>query len=231
MVNRMLELLKRITIYVGNLGSGKTEIAANTALALMRSGKNARLVDLDIINPYFRTRLIRQQLEDRGLQVICPRGKFSFADLPALSPGVKGVIENREITGVFDVGGDDVGAVALGQYRTMLEGQDFQMLFVINNCRPFTRDPEGIIKYLGSIQEASGIKASGLVNNANLGADTGLETVLAGYQSVSRVSGMTGLPVYFTAVRRELEEEARRALGPEAGILPLEKFMKTPWEQ
>lgn len=227
----LLDRLNRITIYVGNLGSGKTEVAVNTALALMRAGKRTTLVDLDIINPYFRTRLVRQQLEDMGLQVVSPTGRFAFADLPALSPAVKGVIENPEATGVFDVGGDDVGAVALGQYRDMLQGREFKMLFVINTCRPFTRNPEGIIKYVRSIEEASGIKASGLVNNANLGRETGLETVLGGFAAVSRVSEMLGIPVCFTAVKRELEEEAGCALGEKSGILPLDKFMKTPWEQ
>jgi hypothetical protein len=226
----LLDRLNRITIYVGNLGSGKTEVAVNTALALMRSGKRTALVDLDIINPYFRTRLVRQQLEDMGLRVVSPTGRFSFADLPALSPAVKGVIENPEATGVFDVGGDDVGAVALGQYRDMLQGREIKMLFVINTCRPFTRDPEGIIKYVRGIEKASGIKACGLVNNANLGRETGVDTVVSGFAVVSRVSEMLGLPVFFTAVKRDLQEEARLALGERSAILPLDKFMLTPWE-
>ncbi|MHB8918717.1 MAG: hypothetical protein ACYC4H_11885, partial [Desulfocucumaceae bacterium] len=141
-----------------------------------------------------------------------------------------GVLLNHEITGVFDVGGDDVGAVALGQYREMLDGQDYQMLFVINTCRPFTRTPEGIIKYIKSIQDACGIMVSGLVNNANLGSETGLDTVLEGFSMVSGVAKTLGLPVSFTAVRRGLLDDARRVLGEEADILPLEKFMKTPWE-
>ena len=226
----MVNKLKRLTIYTGNLGSGKTEVAVNTALSLMRLGKRAVLVDLDIINPYFRTRMVRGQLEEMGLEVVSPQGRFSHADLPNVSPAIKGVFLNREFTGVFDVGGDDVGAVALGQYRELLDGQDYQMLFVINTCRPFTRSPEGIIKYIKSIQDACGIMVSGLVNNANLGSETGLDTVLEGFSMVSGVAKTLGLPVSFTAVRRGLLDEARRALGEEADILPLEKFMKTPWE-
>lgn len=226
----MFDKLKRITIFTGNLGSGKTEVAVNLALNLMRRGKRTVLVDMDIINPYFRTRLVRNQLENLGLEVVSPTGKFTFADLPAISPAVKGVIVNGEITGVFDVGGDDVGAVALGQYRDLLEGREFRMLFVINTCRPFTRDPDGVIKYINSIQDASGIRADGLVNNANLGGETGLDTVLNGFEVVSGVADMLGLPVVFTAVKRELEEAAREALYGKSDILPLEKFMKTPWE-
>ncbi len=226
----MFDRLKRITIYVGNLGSGKTEVAVNTALGLLKLGKETALVDLDIINPYFRARLVRKQLEDMGLKVVSPAGRLSFADLPAVSPAVKGVVENVEMTGVFDVGGDDVGAVALGQYRELLEGRDFQMIFVINTCRPFTRDPEGIIRYLDGIQEASGIRAHGLVNNANLGGETDLDTVLNGFSVVSRVAARIGLPLVFTAVKRDLAEEVRLALGGEAGVLPLDKFMKAPWD-
>ncbi|MCL6611008.1 MAG: hypothetical protein K6T66_05640 [Peptococcaceae bacterium] len=230
MAGKLFDRLKRITIFTGSLGSGKTEVAVNTALGLMRLGKKAALVDLDIINPYFRTRLVRKQLEEMGLRVVSPEGRFSFADLPALSPAVKGVIENGEITGVFDVGGDDAGAVALGRYRDILQDREFGMLFVINACRPYTREPEGIIRNIDSIQEASGIKVSGLVNNTNLGGETGLDTVLDGFSTVSRVSEMTGLPVCFTAVKRDLEEKALKALGGKTDVLALDKFMKTPWE-
>lgn len=227
----MMDRLKRITIYTGNLGSGKTEVAVNTALGLMRQGYITSLVDLDIINPYFRSRLVKKQLEDLGLHVITPEGNMSFADLPALSPAVKGVIQDQEKTGVFDVGGDDVGAVALGRYKDWLQGQDYQMLLVINTCRPFTRKPEGIIKYLHSIQDASGMKVSGLVNNANLSEETTLSTVLDGLKVVSKTSEMLSLPVFFTAVKKDLAEEVKNALGRKSKILVLEKFMKTPWEQ
>ncbi|MFZ5633252.1 MAG: hypothetical protein ACOY40_10440 [Bacillota bacterium] len=225
----MLDSLKRLTIFTGSLGSGKTEVAVNLALNLMRRGKRTALADLDIINPYFRTRLVRRQLEEMGLKVVSPEGRFSFADLPALSPAIKGVIEDREVTGVFDVGGDDVGAVALGQFREMLPDSECQMLFVINTCRPFTRDPEGIIKYINDIQGASGLKVAGLVNNANLGRETGLDTVLGGFETVSGVARITGLPVAFTAVKRDLEDQVRRALGEGAGIMPIDFFMKPPW--
>ncbi|MFZ5647785.1 MAG: hypothetical protein ACOY30_09235 [Bacillota bacterium] len=225
----MTNRLKRITMFTGNLGSGKTEIAINLALKLMGSGKKTALVDLDIINPYFRTRLVIKKLEDMGLKVIAPGGNLVFADLPALSPAVKGVIENTDIHGVFDIGGDDVGAAALGRYRDMLLENDFLMLFVVNTCRPFTRNPEGIIKYLNSIQSASGLKVGGLVSNANIGGETVLDTVLDGFETVSGTAGMLGLPVYFVTVKKDLEDKARAALKGRAEVVGIERFMTPPW--
>lgn len=199
------------------------------ALKMMRGGKKTALVDLDIINPYFRTRLVIKSLEEMGLNVIAPGGNMVFADLPALSPAVKGVIENTGIHGVFDIGGDDVGATALGRYRDILLENDFLMLFVVNTCRPFTRRPEGIIKYLESIQSASGLKAGGLVSNANIGGETGLDTVLEGYETVARTAEMLGLPVYFVTVKSELEDSAREALGDTVSVFAIERFMSPPW--
>lgn len=225
----MLDNLQRLTVFTGNLGSGKTEISVNVALNLLRSGKSTVLVDLDIINPYFRTRLVREQLEERGLRIVAPEARLTFADMPTVSPAIRGVVEDREVYGVFDVGGDDVGAIALGQYREVLSGNECRMLFVINSCRPFTGNPDGIIKYIRNIQKSSGMNVSGLVNNANLGRETDLDIVLAGFETVARVSRMLDLPVVFTAVRRELAGEAREALGAGTEVLPMDFFMKPPW--
>jgi hypothetical protein len=228
-VRHMLNKLKRITILTGHLGSGKTELAINLGLSLMRMGKKAVLVDLDIINPYFRTRLVRKQLEEMGLKVVSPGGDLHFADLPAVSPAVRGVIEDLNLTGVFDVGGDDIGAVVLGQYRDVLVAREFRVLFVVNTCRPLTRSPENIIKYINSIREASGMKVSGLVNNANLGGKTDLETVMRGHEMVSKVAESVNLPISFTAVKRDLAADARHVLRSKADILPVDLFMRPPW--
>ncbi|MHB8155969.1 MAG: nucleotide-binding protein [Desulfocucumaceae bacterium] len=222
--------LKRITLLTGNLGSGKTEIAINLALNLLKQEKKTILVDLDIINPYFRSRLVKGSLENMGLRVIAPEGNMIYADLPAVSPAIKGVIEDVSVNGVFDVGGDDVGAKALGRYRDLLTAENCNMLFVVNTCRPFTRDPDGIIKYITSIQAASGIKVKGLVSNPNLGRETAIETVLEGFRVVAEVSELTGLPIKLTAVRRDLEKKAREVLDQRIPLLTIDYYMKTPWE-
>lgn len=223
--------LKRISIITGNLGSGKTEIAINLALHMAHQGKKTFLVDLDIINPYFRTRLVRNKLEEMGLKVITPLGDLAFADLPALSPAIKGVIENRQCTGIFDVGGDDVGAVALGRYSDLLTPEDFLMIFVVNTCRPFTGDARGIIKYLRSIERASGLKAGGLVCNTNLGLETVPEAVWEGYRTVAAVSDQTGIPLLFTVVKSDLYSKVKELLRGESEIFPIDTYMEPPWKR
>lgn len=223
--------LKRISIITGNLGSGKTEIAINLALRMAHQDKKTFLVDLDIINPYFRTRLVRNKLEEMGLKVITPLGDLSFADLPALSPAIKGVIENRQCTVVFDVGGDDVGAVALGRYSDLLTPEDFLMIFVVNTCRPFTGDAGGIIKYLRSIERASGLKAGGLVCNTNLGPETVPDNVLEGYGTVAEVSDQTGIPLLFTVVKSDLYSKVKELFRGKSEIFPIDTYMEPPWQR
>ncbi len=230
MVAILQNQFKRLIIYAGNLGSGKTEISVNTAVALRALEKKTAIVDMDIINPYFRTRLVREQLEKMDIAVISPESRFTFADQPAVSPAVRGVILNSDTFGVFDVGGDDIGAFALAQHRDQFNIGNTEMLFVVNCCRPFTADSKGIIKYLESIETASGFKVTGLVNNTNLGNLTTAEVVLSGYQTVMEVSEFLGLKVRFTAVIRDLSVTVGNLLGKDAEILPIDKYMKAPWE-
>lgn len=224
-----VEDLRRLTIFTGNLGSGKTELALNFSLHLKKRGLPVSVVDLDVVNPYFRTRLKRAELENKGVAVICPQGEWSAADLPALSPAVRGVLEDERRYGVFDVGGDDVGATVLGRFKPYFSGGDYHLWFVVNACRPFTRDVRGIVTVLRSIEKASRLTITGLVSNTNLGRDTDLETVLEGHRVVVEAARRLSLPVALAGARRELAGELQHKLDGEIPVLSLELYMQPPW--
>ncbi len=222
--------LKRITIFTGHLGSGKTELAINFALSLKERGLPTSVIDVDVVNPYFRTRLVREKLEQLGLTVICPRGEWMRADIPALPPAIRGVLEDPGRYGVFDVGGDEVGATVLGRFKPLLPAGDYHLWLVVNACRPFTRDKEGIISMLEGIEKACRLQVTGLVSNTNLGAVTDEETILTGHRVVQEAASALNLPVVMVAARRELVEQLRPHLPRELPVLPLNLFMQAPWQ-
>ncbi|WP_347487543.1 hypothetical protein ABDB91_10305 [Desulfoscipio sp. XC116] len=224
----MLSDVKRITLFTGNLGSGKTELAINFALWLKKQYARVGIVDLDIINPYFRTRIMREELEKIGLRVICPPGELAGADVPALPSSILGVLEDERGQGVFDVGGDEIGATALGRFKPYLPDGSYNMFFVANACRPFTRTAEGIIEMLRSVEKASRLQVSALVSNTNLGSDTEPDTIQAGHAIIEDAARQLGLPVTFLAVHSPLAREMTVRM-PDTPIFPIEKNMMPPW--
>ncbi|MBO8127703.1 MAG: hypothetical protein H0Z39_00670 [Peptococcaceae bacterium] len=221
--------LKRLNIIVGALGSGKTELAINLALYLA-ARKPTAIVDLDIINPYYRTRYTKDKLEKMGLEVICPPHGIMQADIPALPASILGVITGEDRYGVFDVGGDDIGATVLGRFKTFLPSGQYAVFFIINTCRPAMGTPENIITMLNGIERASRVKVTYLVNNTNLGSATDVATVASGYQVVAEVSRQTGIPVAFTAAHEELQEEVA-GLDLGTPVFLLHRFMRPPWDE
>lgn len=222
--------IKPVTIFTANLGSGKTEISINFSRMIQQRGEKVSLVDLDIINPYFRTRLAKDNLASQGLDVICPPGQLVNADVPALTPAIRGALQTNEGYCVCDVGGDDVGAIALGMYKPYLQERKFDLYFVVNTCRPFTKDFDGVVKMMQGIEANSRLKVTGLVSNTNLGRHTDVQVMAEGYGKVSEIAKQLGLPVAFMASPQPLVAEVAVML-PGVPILPLEFYMKTPWEE
>ncbi|MCF8009713.1 MAG: hypothetical protein K9L17_00635 [Clostridiales bacterium] len=224
----MTEFAPRINIFCGNLGSGKTEIAINYAVSLYEKGKQVGLVDIDVVNPYFRSRIVRDNMKQRGIDVICPAGELAAADVPALPPSIFKVLQNPEITGVFDVGGDDIGAVVLGRFKPYFQEGLYNLYFVVNTSRPFTGDVNGIINYLKSIEEASRLKVTAFVNNSNLGFQTDIDTVLEGQEKLKEAAAKTGIPLAFTASLKHLVPSLESKL--DVPVFPLEIYMVPPWQ-
>ena len=199
---------KHITLLCGHYGSGKTNVAVNMAFDLKSRYENTAIADLDIVNPYFRTRDSEKELEDAGIRVICSKYAGTNLDAPALPPEMYSITENREMKTIIDVGGDDRGALALGRLSAAIVAEsDYEMLMVINCHRPLTRDAESTLEVMREIEAACRIPFTGLVNNSNIGRETTAETILASTAYAEDVSRATGLPVVFTSVREDLEKE------------------------
>ena len=216
----------RLTILVGHYGSGKTELAVNLAFQLADAGKRAALADLDIVNPYFRSRERQAQLEARGIQLIATSEACINADIPALPPTLNALIQTRERYGILDIGGDGAGARVLARYRKPLAGEDVQMLMVVNRRRPQTCRAGQVAAYLTEIEQVTGLRVTGLVNNTHLCGETGLEDILAGAQLVREVSRQTGVPVAGHMIRRDLAGQ----LCLDEPVIPVDIYMKKPWE-
>jgi len=196
---------KRISIVTGHYGSGKTNIAVNMALSLAAGGqRSVTVVDLDIVNPYFRTADCRPRLEKAGIRVIAPVYANTNLDSPVLPPEIGGVFREDGGFCVIDVGGDDAGAVALGQFASRAEAVGYDMFYVINGKRYLTREPSQTAELLREIEQSSRLRATGLINNTNLGEETSLSLVESSLPYAEAVSALTGLPLAFTCADRRL---------------------------
>ncbi len=206
---------KRISIVTGHYGSGKTNIAVNMALSLAAEGKKpVTVVDLDIVNPYFRTADCRSRLEQAGIRVIAPVYANTNLDSPVLPPEIGGIFREDGGFCVIDVGGDDAGAVALGQFASRVEAAGYDMFYVISEKRYLTREPSQAAALLREIEQSSRLRATGLINNTHLGGETSLALVEASIPYAEAVSRLTGLPLAFTCADRRLLPEGESPYMP-----------------
>lgn len=219
----------RIRIFTGHFGSGKTEIAINYAIKLKDEGKKVCIADLDIVNPYFCTRDEKEYLESLGIKVIATPKEMSNAELGTIPLDTLVVFNDKSYDVVLDVGGDDQGAVALGQYKRYFDMEDYDMYFVVNTSRPFTNDVEGIIEYIKDIELASRLKVKYLINNSNLSFETSKHHILSGQGIVEKVSQMTNIPIRYTTVREDLIDDEIKDIKNE--VLPIKTFMLPPWRK
>ena len=200
--------MKRITLFAGHYGSGKTNIAVNYALWLKAQGKDVIIADLDIVNPYFRTKDSADELEKAGIELISPQFANSNVDLPALPAETYKIIQNKQNYAVLDIGGDDRGAYALGRYApSILEENDYEMVFVANFFRPLTRTPEEAFEVMKEIEEAGKIKFTAIANNSNVGVLTTAEDVLATDEKAKALSELCGLPLIMTTADKKVAED------------------------
>lgn len=199
---------KRITLFAGHYGSGKTNIAVNYAMLLADEGKKVSIADLDIVNPYFRTKDSEKELLARGIELISPRYANSNVDLPALPPESYRPVQDRSVFGVLDIGGDDRGAYALGRFAdAILAENDYRMALVVNCYRPLTATVEDAVEIMHEIEAAAGLCFTCIVNNSNLGGETTPETVLSSLGYIERLSEATGLPLWMHTAEARVARE------------------------
>lgn len=222
---------KRVMAIVGGFGSGKTEVAVNFVKYLASIEKTPpTIVDLDLVNPYFRSREAIAEMEELGVKVIVPRGGHYYADLPILLPEVRGAIEEGESRVVLDVGGDAQGTRALGSMADSFDPDDYDMWMVLNSRRPATSDAAGSIKTMTRIEISAKLKFTGLIANSHMIDDTDEEILLEGYRLGREVSRETGLPLVFVSAKRRVLEGMDTGVF-ECPVLPLTRSMLKPWER
>lgn len=202
---------KRLTLFAGHYGSGKTNIAVNYAFKLAREGKQVCIADLDIVNPYFRTKDSEAELAAMGIQLVSPKYANTNVDLPALPAESYKLVQDKSTYGIMDIGGDDRGAYALGRYVSAIKAENnYRMAFVVNCYRPLTSSVEDTIEIMREIETACGLEFTCIVNNSNLGAETSAQTVLDSIDFVERLSKKTGLEIWMhtatSAVAEQLSE-------------------------
>lgn len=219
--------MSRLKIFSGHFGSGKTEISINFAKDLARSGNKVSIVDIDIVNPYFCVRDIREELESDGVKVISSNPHYSNAELMVVPAEVISAFNDKRSEIVFDVGGDDMGAVVLGQYNRYFKEESYDMYFVINNNRPFTKENDDVEEYIRNIERASRLKVTDLISNTNLSYETTVEDILKGDRAVNELSKKLGIPHRYTVCRKDLAEEIKGKVHGE--VYGIDIYMKPPW--
>lgn len=223
---------KRIRVITGHYGSGKTEFSVNYALKLAEQGKKTALADLDIANPYFRSRERKQLLEEKGVKVYSNTFDYDItADLPAITARIKTPLEDDKCNTVVDAGGDDSGARILIQFEKYFKPQDCDMFCVINGNRPETKTLEGAYSHISRIEDETGLKITGLINNTHLLRETKVEDIIKGYHLCNELSQKISVPLKYNCCVNEIIEELKNKTNnfPGFTIFPMKLYMRDSW--
>ena len=217
----------RISIFTGHFGSGKTEIAINFAINCRKYYNKVAIVDLDIVNPYFRTKDASNILENQGIKVIAPLFANTNVDIPALPAEILSLFQDKDYMVIFDVGGDDIGATALGRYYRYFLNEGYKMFFVINTKRPLTGDKESILSMLEGIEKNSRLEVTGLINNTNLSYDSTVEDLIEGQKIIDDISRQIMVPVRYITGREQILSNIPEHLKEKA--FPINLYLQMPW--
>ena len=224
--------IKRFTVVTGHYGCGKTNLAINLALDFARAGEPVTLVDLDVVNPYFRSSDYTTLLAENGVRVVAPTFAGTTLDTPSLPAAIYSAFD-AEGRVILDVGGDDAGATALGRFSGEVAPLDYDLIYVVNRYRNLTATPAEAAGLLGEIEGAAHLKATGVINNSHLQRETTAETVLDSREFADEAAGLLGLPLVATTVPKTLADRFSDVPGEPSYIenaYPIEVYVRTPWD-
>ena len=218
---------KRVNVFMGHYGSGKTYVSVNYAIALSQQKKKVSIYDLDIVNPYYRTVDALEMLNENGVELVVSPFAESNVDIPAMNSGAYKMLNPDSGFAILDIGGDDRGALALGRFKDgIISENDYEVFFVVNCFRPETRTIEDALIIKEEIERSAKLKFTAIVNNANLGLETTEQHILAGDEFTSKLSKITGLPIKFSSVRTDL---INNKLKEKLKILPVLPIKYGDW--
>lgn len=218
--------MKRITVITGHYGSGKSTFAANYAVKCAAEGESCAVVDMDTVNPYYRTADLAELFKEKGIVLHAPMYAGTNLDVPILDydiPSLYGM--GRKL--IIDLGGDDAGASPLGKYAAFLRehADETEILYVVNFCRFLTQRAEEAQEILNEIEAACGLKATAIVNNSNLGFETDYEIISDGMKKADEISQISGLPIFCHTC--PVIDGCKDISGD--NILPLTIYIKNVW--
>ncbi|MDY0256352.1 ATP-binding protein [Gudongella oleilytica] len=218
---------KRIRIVIGHYGSGKTEFSVNYAVKLAKMGRKVGLVDLDVINPYFRSREKTALLAEIGIKVVGSNLEGNALDVPAISGEAATPLQDKSYDAILDVGGDPAGARALGRYFPILRDGEYDMFFVLNANRPETQSVEKAMEYIAKIEATARAKVTGIVNNTHMLKATSAEDVIRGYDLAVKVSEATGIPLRYNSCLESLADKLPDEV--KTNVFPIQLYMREEW--
>lgn len=222
----------KTTVILGHYGSGKTEFSVNYALKLKAAGEKTALLDLDIANPYFRSRERQKMLQERGIPIYFNEYEFDIAeDLPAITAKIRAPLENESCHTIADIGGNDSGARIMNQFRKYFARDNTQIYFLMNGNRPETDTVEGALFHLSSIAEEIQLEIDGIINNTHMLAETTVDDIIRGYELCLEVSQRSGIPLVFSTCIESLTDELAARMKDEEGfeVFPLKLYMRPTW--
>lgn len=226
----MLLDFKPVIIFVGNYGSGKTEVSVSVARTLRAGGERVCVADLDLVNPYFRSREMREVLEAEGIEVVIPEDRLLNADLPVLVPRIQGMIRRPDGFAVLDVGGDDVGARVLGSLNDALTVSPHDVVQVVNARRPFTDTVSGCLAITREIEQSARIRVNAVAGNTHLMEDTDLKSIYDGHDFARSVAAELGVPLKFVTCPVALLDDLDRDRIT-CPVLPFTRQLLPPWSR